>query len=448
MSSSRDHRLPVVISVIAAWNMRRWWNNSIPSHSHTVSRRRKFVRDSTIGRRPPPLPAIVQDRSSLKIYLQTERSGWSLKKRGSVSKSEEVSVMPGGRRSLARSSTSRQPPPPPNTLPLSEDVHKSSLSPSTLGSLQLVLSSPSSDTSESQCRRTQAGKRSVTKPPSQGQTTPDTPASRIISPKHIPIPSVPHDGSVMFEVVMFMFTATASFLQFLHLYRTVWWLPQSYTKYAMNFYLMDPYLVGFIATILSRRLVYCMLSHVVMSWSPINLWPLLQQLLSISVYFILFGLSVSPFFDANLSITAHFLLKQSERRYCDVLHRAALHLGRWASWADSTLWHQGALVKHCKEMYRAEGISIAAEPGNQTHSRFYAVFSNPSCLVFMLLFLQLAMVLMQLVILVGSSEWYQIISVSLLLFANYYTLFKLFRDYLICWKVYKAEQMIQEKIGG
>nr|CAD7195490.1 unnamed protein product [Timema douglasi] len=330
-------------------------------------------------------------------------------KRGSVSKSEEVSVMPGGRRSLARSCTSRQPPPPPNTLPLSEDAHKSR---------------------------------------SPGQTTPDTPASRIISPKHIPIPSVPHDGSVMFEVVMFMFTATASFLQFLHLYRTVWWLPQSYTKYAMNFYLMDPYLVGFIATILSRRLVYCMLSRVVMSWSPINLWPLLQQLLSISVYFILFGLSVSPFFDANLSITAHFLLKQSERRYCDVLHRAALHLGRWASWADSTLWHQGALVKHCKEMYRAEGISIAAEPGNQTHSRFYAVFSNPSCLVFMLLFLQLAMVLMQLVILVGSSEWYQIISVSLLLFANYYTLFKLFRDYLVCWKVYKAEQMIQEKIGG
>ncbi|CAG2067010.1 unnamed protein product, partial [Timema podura] len=167
---------------------------------------------------------------------------------------------------------------------------------------------------------------------SPGQTTPDTPVSRIISPKHIPIPSVPHDGSVMFEVVMFLFTATASFLQFLHLYRTVWWLPQSYTKYAMNFYLMDPYLVGFIATILSRRLVYCMLSHVVMSWSSVNLWPLLQQLLRlllltivlvmlvwcaynimqihpivnifylcypISVYFILFGLSVSPFFDVN-----------------------------------------------------------------------------------------------------------------------------------------------------
>jgi hypothetical protein len=35
------------------------------------------------------------------------------------------------------------------------------------------------------------------------------------------------------------------------------------------------------------------------------------------------------------------------------------------------LWHQGALVKHCREFYKAEGISNAAEPGNQAHARFY-----------------------------------------------------------------------------
>jgi len=40
-------------------------------------------------------------------------------------------------------------------------------------------------------------------------------------------------------------------------------------------------------------------------------------------------------------------------------------------WADSTLWHQGALVKHCRDLYKAEGISNAAEPGNQAHARFY-----------------------------------------------------------------------------
>jgi hypothetical protein len=28
-------------------------------------------------------------------------------------------------------------------------------------------------------------------------------------------------------------------------------------------------------------------------------------------------------------------------------------------------------VKHCRELYKAEGISNAAEPGNQTHARFY-----------------------------------------------------------------------------
>lgn len=79
---------------------------------------------------------------------------------------------------------------------------------------------------------------------------------------------------------------------------------------------------------------------------------------------------------------------------------------------------------------------------------FQAVFNNPSVLLCSLLGLQLSLVIIQIVILVRSSEWYHVVSLALLLFANYYTLFKLSRDYLICWKVYKAEQMIQDKIGG
>jgi hypothetical protein len=46
-----------------------------------------------------------------------------------------------------------------------------------------------------------------------------------------------------------------------------------------NFYLIDPYLVGFVMTILGRRLVYCALSRVLLSWSPVSLRPILQQLL-------------------------------------------------------------------------------------------------------------------------------------------------------------------------
>ena len=28
-------------------------------------------------------------------------------------------------------------------------------------------------------------------------------------------------------------------------------------------------------------------------------------------------------------------------------------------------------MKHCRDLYKAEGISNAAEPGNQAHARFY-----------------------------------------------------------------------------
>jgi hypothetical protein len=79
---------------------------------------------------------------------------------------------------------------------------------------------------------------------------------------------------------------------------------------------------------------------------------------------------------------------------------------------------------------------------------FQAVFNNPSVLLGCLLGLQLSLVTIQIVILVRSSEWYRVVSLAVLLFANYYTLFKLCRNYLIWWKVYKAEQVLQDKIGG
>lgn len=59
--------------------------------------------------------------------------------------------------------------------------------------------------------------------------------------------------------------------------------------------------------------------------------------------------------------------------------------------------------------------------------------------------LQLLLVCAQLFILLRTTDWYQVLSITLLLLINYYTLFKINRDYLICWKVYHAEQIIQEK---
>lgn len=52
-------------------------------------------------------------------------------------------------------------------------------------------------------------------------------------PKHFPFPNTPVDDDLFFEALMFCFTITGTALQFLHLYRSVWWLPHSYTNQAM-----------------------------------------------------------------------------------------------------------------------------------------------------------------------------------------------------------------------
>lgn len=70
-------------------------------------------------------------------------------------------------------------------------------------------------------------------------------------------------------------------------------------------------------------------------------------------------------------------------RFCDTLHRTALHLGTWErietrsvlpvayTWQEDMLWPYSALVRHGREMYRAQGDTNSAEPGNAMHYRFY-----------------------------------------------------------------------------
>ncbi|PBC34616.1 Transmembrane9A [Apis cerana cerana] len=370
---------------------------------------------------------------------------------------------------------------------------------------------------------------------------------KALVPKHVPIPIVPVDGHLSFEALSLVVSIIATSLQMLNLYRTVWWLPHSYNNYSMNFYLIDPYLLIFIITMVARQFIYSLLRRIIDISSPIRWLSTVQKMmritLSLSVYFVMFGISAAPFFDIsaiplyskdekktkflidkplhNCSLNAsairaevstlrsdfnrrlkralfassssayvcgiapiifvpqhlhfnvswvvqHVIMFWLERisahfthaypvRYCDVLHRAALHLGRWVkienrnshtyaqAWNDSVLWPHGSIVRHNKEIYRSEGLCTVAEPGNSNHYRFYALFSNPTMLLCSMLGLQLLLVCAQLFILLRTTDWYQVLSITLLLLINYYTLFKITRDYLICWKVYHAEQIIQEK---
>ncbi|XP_015110557.1 transmembrane protein 39A [Diachasma alloeum] len=414
-------------------------------------------------------------------------------------------------------------------------------------------------------------------PPQSDDKKQDSPNGRLLAPKHVPIPAVPVDDQLTFEALSLGISILAACLQLLNLYRTVWWLPQSYNDYSMNFYLIDPYLLAFIFTMVARRFVYALLRRFIDAVSPARWLPTTQRTMriillifvvlillwclyymserhnsmkvfylcypSISVYFLMFGVSIGPFFDISTAplyvkedrktkflldkplhncslnapairaevsslrsdfnrrlkralfassgsayvcgiapvifvpqhlhfnftwvvqhivlfwlgrVSAHFA-QAYPVRYCDVLHRAALHLGKWAKvegknvhipsqlWSDSVLWPHGSLVKYNKELYRSEGLCTAAEPGNSSHYRFYALFSNPTMLICSLLSLQLVLVAVQLLILLRTVEWYQVLSMTLLLVTNYYTLFKLARDYLICWKVYRAERIVQER---
>lgn len=61
----------------------------------------------------------------------------------------------------------------------------------------------------------------------------DEPNSYPPPPKHIPFPDVPSNSDFINEFLIFAYTLLAASMQFLHLYRTVWWLPESYTNQTM-----------------------------------------------------------------------------------------------------------------------------------------------------------------------------------------------------------------------
>ncbi|TRY67816.1 hypothetical protein TCAL_16960 [Tigriopus californicus] len=53
------------------------------------------------------------------------------------------------------------------------------------------------------------------------------------NPINYPLPSLPADGQVVFELIIFAYSMVAMLLQHLHLYRSVFWLPHSYNTEAV-----------------------------------------------------------------------------------------------------------------------------------------------------------------------------------------------------------------------
>lgn len=59
---------------------------------------------------------------------------------------------------------------------------------------------------------------------------------------------------------------------------------------------------------------------------------------------------------------------------------------------------------------------------------------------------QAIIVVVQLLLLITCSEWQNVLSLSFLILFNFYTLFKLLRDFLVAKSIYSAETAINEKL--
>ena len=129
---------------------------------------------------------------------------------------------------------------------------------------------------------------------------------------------------------MFVYAVAALGLQYLNLYRSVWWLPHSYSSQTLNFYLIDLPTILFSITLLGRRLVWILIRAALIYCLPVSpsgrfingskfctiglilftlgylayfitlnhsMVNILYLVYPVSVYFILFGASASPFID-------------------------------------------------------------------------------------------------------------------------------------------------------
>ncbi|XP_055500240.1 transmembrane protein 39A [Leucoraja erinacea] len=136
-------------------------------------------------------------------------------------------------------------------------------------------------------------------------------------------------------------------------------------------------------------------------------------------------------------------------RYRDLLHKSAAHLGKWQKmehgsysntpqhiWSDTTIWPQGVLVRHNRCLYKAVGPYNVAVPSDVSHARFYFLFHKPLRMLNLLILIEGSMVLYQLYSLLRSEKWNHILSLALILFCNYYVLFKLLRDRIVLGKAY------------
>lgn len=84
----------------------------------------------------------------------------------------------------------------------------------------------------------------------------------VVQPRHAHLPDIPVEGNLYFQLLFLIYGTLVMGLQYVNLYRTVWWLPMSHATYGLNFYLMDIHFVGLLILILGRGFIWTFVKEV------------------------------------------------------------------------------------------------------------------------------------------------------------------------------------------
>ncbi|MFH4974717.1 hypothetical protein AB6A40_001426 [Gnathostoma spinigerum] len=153
--------------------------------------------------------------------------------------------------------------------------------------------------------------------------------------------------------------------------------------------------------------------------------------------------------------------------YCDLLHRSSVHLGEWRKcdirqpaapshtganipvtnsppnpiWSEADdLYPDGSIVRYGGQTYRAIATpgtqGVAAEPGNADHIRFRRIGADSVTVVNAMCVFQILMIAAQFWMLILTTDWQHIVTLVLLMFANYLLLAKVFKDRVVIGRIY------------
>uniref|UniRef100_A0A8D8RFX7 Transmembrane protein 39A n=1 Tax=Cacopsylla melanoneura TaxID=428564 RepID=A0A8D8RFX7_9HEMI len=160
--------------------------------------------------------------------------------------------------------------------------------------------------------------------------------TKVLVPKHPPMLNMPATSRFVFELGFIMFCLIVMGLQLVNIYKTVWWLENSFQTYTMHFYLINTNVLYLCIILLSQRFLYCVLCSIVRKLVHVSYCYIVERILRILLlgiifasliylavlifptsqyyhnmvalfypiimYFIFFGLKIEPFFDIETSV--------------------------------------------------------------------------------------------------------------------------------------------------